>query len=35
MRRVAEFTRALSRVPVNSDAVGRIAQRLQEGLPAW
>ena len=35
VRRVAEITRALSRVPVSKDAVSRIPRRLQEELLAW
>jgi putative transposase len=35
VRRVAEITRALSRVKVGKDAVSRIARRLQEELALW
>ena len=35
MRRVAEITKALSRVKVSKDAVSRIGQRLQEELALW
>ncbi len=35
VRRVAEITKALSRVKVSKDAQSRIAERLQEELLAW